>query len=66
MIAEKTVQSTPSPAQRIGDAELPAVKEESQVDEAVMLENLAAEIRQDATDQALFYLIRSNTGYDGE
>ncbi|OYP28210.1 hypothetical protein [Rhodopirellula sp. MGV] len=66
MIAEKHVQLDLAPPKRMADVETPSAKQTHQVSEAEMLEALAADIRRDANEQALFYLIRSNTGYDGE
>ncbi len=71
MIAEKTVQITSDRPTRTGDTDtdrpsMAVQTPETSPSEAEWLESLAADIRRDAKDQALFYLVRSNTGYDGE
>lgn len=67
MITEKTDLSSASPAtlvaERVGDSVSEPVRT---IDEGVALENLASQIQADARNDALFYLVRSNTSYDGE
>ena len=67
MIAEKSVTPTVGDgSQRSESTGAVAFDRSTVADHEVVLTELAAQIRADASRDAVFYLVRSNTSYDGE